>query len=99
MVAIGAIAIGGWGSPRADKSSFKVIGYYSLRAAMTADPAAVPFDRLTHVNLSFLNPDAGGEFAQDYSALAPFVDAAHRHAVQVLASIGGGGRIPIITTS
>jgi len=74
-----------------DRSAFRVIGYYSLRAAMTADPAAVPFDKLTHVNLSFLNPDPLGNFAQDYAALAPFVDAAHHSGVKVLVSIGGGG--------
>ena len=82
------------GHAQTDRSSFKVIGYYSLRAAMTADPASVPFDKLTHVNLSFLNPDASGNFTQDFSAVAPFVEAAHRHGVKVLASIGGGGAHP-----
>jgi chitinase len=73
---------------------FRIIGYYSLRAAMAADPAAVPFDKLTHVNLSFLNPEADGTFSRDFSALAPFVTAAHRRGVKVLASIGGGSAHP-----
>jgi GH18 family chitinase len=72
-------------------STFKVIGYYSLRAATTADPATVPFERLTHVNLSFLNPTPAGEYTQNLPALAPFVASAHAHGVKVLASIGGGG--------
>ena len=76
-------------------ATFKVIGYYSLRAAMSADVSTVPFDKLTHVNLSFLNPDAEGRFTQDYSAVAPFIEAAHRQRVKVLASIGGGGRHPV----
>jgi len=75
-------------------STFKVIGYYSLRAAMTADLSTVPFDKLTHVNLSFLNPTPAGEFVQDLSALGPFVEAAHQNRVKVLASIGGGGAHP-----
>jgi GH18 family chitinase len=61
---------------------------------MAADLSAVPFDQLTHVNLSFLNPDAQGAFNQDLSGLAPFVEAAHRSNVKVLASIGGGGAHP-----
>ena len=82
------------GQAQTNRASFKVIGYYSLRAAMAADLSTVPFDKLTHVNLSFLNPDAQGAFTQDLSGLAPFVEAAHRSNVRVLASIGGGGAHP-----
>jgi chitinase len=77
-----------------DAAPFRIIGYYSLRAASTADPSSVPFDRLTHINLSFLNPDAAGEFTQNLSGLKNFVDAAHQRNVKVLASIGGGGQHP-----
>jgi chitinase len=76
-----------------DRGGFRVIGYYSLRAAAAADLTTVPFDKLTHINLSFLNPDPAGNFTQDY-ALAPFIDAAHRNQVKVLVSIGGGGAHP-----
>ncbi len=78
----------------ADRSSFRIVGYYSLRAALTADPATVPFGKLTHINLSFLNPDASGEFTQDLSGLPSFVAAAHREGVKVLIAIGGGGERP-----
>lgn len=74
------------------KSNFKVVGYYSLKAAMTADLRTVPFNKLTHINLSFLNPDTLGNFNQDLSALEPFIEAAHKHGVKVLPSIAGGGR-------
>ena len=74
------------------KSDFRVVGYYSLKAAMTADLKTVPFDQLTHINLSFLNPDTLGNFNQDLSALAPFIKAAHKHHVKVLPSIAGGGK-------
>jgi GH18 family chitinase len=77
---------------KAAKKKFRVVGYYSLRSAMSADLKTVPFDRMTHINLSFLNPDTLGNFTQDLSALAPFIQAAHDKGVKVLPSIAGGGR-------
>ena len=94
VVAFVVLSSGMAGQAPVGRAPFRVIGYYSLRAAMTADPATVPFDRLTHVNLSFLNPDASGTFTQDLSRLAAFVDAAHQRDVKVLTSIGGGGAHP-----
>lgn len=76
------------------KDSFRIVGYYSLKAAMSAPPSQVPFEELTHVNLYFLNPDTLGNFTQDYSALKPFITAAHAHGVKVLMSIAGGGKHP-----
>lgn len=76
------------------KQDFKIIGYYSLELAMTADPKEVPFDELTHLNLYFLNPDTLGNFNHDYAALIPFIKTAHAKHVKVLVSIGGGGRHP-----
>ncbi len=75
-----------------EKSKFKVVGYYSLKAAMNADLKSVPFNELTHINLSFLNPDTSGKFNQDLAALVPFIKAAHAHKVKVLPSIAGGGK-------
>lgn len=37
-------------------TEFKVVGYYSLRSAMK-DFNDFPFNKVTHVNLWFLNPD------------------------------------------
>jgi len=96
IIAVGAVGAalpvgGSTGAGQNGRSSFKVIGYYSLRAATTADPASVPFNQLTHVNLSFLNPTPAGEYTQNLAALATFVAAAHASGVKVLASIGGGG--------
>lgn len=76
------------------KSAFKIVGYYSLTAATTADVKRVPFDKLTHINLWFLNPDSAGNFTRDFSGLAPFVKRAHRSKVKVLFSIGGGSKQP-----
>jgi chitinase len=73
---------------------FKIVGYYSLRAALTADVNTIPFDKLTHVNVYFLNPDTLGNFTTDLSGLAPFIKAAHAKNVKVLPSIAGGSRHP-----
>lgn len=73
------------------QDGFKVVGYYSLRAAMEGTRGA-PFKRLTHINLWFLNPDSLGNFTQDLSGLKPFIDKAHRKGVKVLFSIGGGSK-------
>jgi chitinase len=77
-----------------NEAPFKVVGYYSLQAAMTDTLSNVPFDQLTHINLWFLNPDSTGAFTQDFSLLAPFINAAHKKGVKVLASIGGGSPHP-----
>jgi GH18 family chitinase len=79
------------GSAWGQKNDFKVVGYYSLRAALE-NPKDVPFRHLTHVNLWFFNPDSLGNFTQDLSALAPFIKKAHRRDVKVLFSIGGGSK-------
>jgi GH18 family chitinase len=78
----------------AQMESFRVVGYYSLKEAMDAPPAQLPFAELTHVNLYFINPDSLGNFHQDYSKLEPFIAAAHDRGVKVLISIAGGGRHP-----
>lgn len=75
-------------------TKFKVVGYYSIRAALIADLNTVPFDKLTHINLYFLNPDTLGNFNTDLSGLIPFMKAAHAKNVKVLASIAGGRSHP-----
>ncbi len=71
-------------------SSFKIIGYYPIDQAMKANTSEVPFDKLTHIDLAFVNPDSSGNLNQDFSALIPFIKAAHSHNVKILYSIGGG---------
>jgi len=74
-------------------STFKVVGYYSLNAAMKERKSST-FKKLTHINLWFLNPDSLGNFTRDLSALETFVTRAHRKNVKVLFSIGGGSKHP-----
>jgi GH18 family chitinase len=73
--------------PEAD---FKIVGYFGVNAAMEADTSSFPFNKLTHINLAFVNPDASGNFNRNFDALVPFIKAAHSHDVKVLYSIGGG---------
>lgn len=79
-------------------STFRVVGYYSLQSAMTADLKNVPFNNVTHINLYFLNPDSSGNFTQGFAALIPFIKTAHTKNVKVLASIAGGGKHPYYAT-
>src|SRR5205085_8929714 len=71
-------------------SSFKIVGYYPIDQAMKADTSQVPFDKLTHIILAFVNPDSSGNLNQDFAALIPFAKAARTHNVKLLYSIGGG---------
>ncbi|MEP7110637.1 MAG: glycosyl hydrolase family 18 protein [Ferruginibacter sp.] len=81
-----------------DKSTFKIIGYYSLKSIMANVQTDVPFNKLTHINCWFLNPDSLGNFTEEFTALEPFINEAHTKNVKVLASIGGGSRHPYYHT-
>lgn len=81
------------GAQQTDRS-FKIVGYYSLKSAATADLSTVPFDKMTHINMYFLNPDSLGTFNFDFNTITPFIKAAHDHHVKVLPSIAGGGKHP-----
>lgn len=70
--------------------SFKIVGYYPFDEAMKVDTATMPFNRLTHIMLAFVNPDSAGNLKQDFNALKSFITAAHNRKVKVLYSIGGG---------
>jgi GH18 family chitinase len=42
------------------KTPFRIVGYYPLQLAMTDTLRNIPFDKLRHINLWFLNPDIIG---------------------------------------
>jgi GH18 family chitinase len=75
-------------------SSFKVIGYYFLNAALRdtvhADSNYLFLNKITHLNIAFLNPDTTGNFNLEL-AIDTLIKKAHDKKVKVLASIGGGG--------
>jgi chitinase len=74
-------------------SSFKIVGYYFLNAALKDTVHAdsnVFLDKITHLNIAFINPDSSGNFNPDLK-IDSFIKKAHDKDVKVLASIAGGG--------
>ena len=67
----------------------KVIGYLPINYIKTSDIDKIPFRKLTHLNLAFLNPDSSGNFFVPVE-LDLIVNKAHTNHVKVLVSIGGG---------
>ncbi len=72
---------------------FKVIGYLANWNFDDA-PAKIEWERLTHVNLAFANPDADANFSFEGADFTPVVEAAHQHDVKVFVSFAGGYLTP-----
>jgi GH18 family chitinase len=76
---------------------FKIIGYYLLGSILRdtlANTSDYTFlDKVTHINIAFINPDSSGNLPQNLP-IASFVNKAHSKGVKVLASIAGGGPHP-----
>lgn len=85
------------GKNKYPKTTFKVVGYYFLNSAIKdtvyADSNYLFLDRITHLNIAFINPDSAGNFKQDF-AIDTLIKKAHKKNVKVLASIAGGGPHP-----
>lgn len=72
--------------------SFKVIGYLPYyRFSWLND---IEFERLTHVNIAFANPDALGNLSVEGVDIAPAVSKAHQHGCKVFISLAGGYLTP-----
>lgn len=72
---------------------YRIVGYYFLRAAANGgnDSLTIAFlDKVTHLNIAFVNPDSSGKF-KEQAGISDLIKLAHRRNVKVLASIGGGG--------
>lgn len=76
-------------NPRANEDSFRVIAY--VTEGVVAD--IIPYQRLTHINYSFLIPNADGTFRRLANPwkLEQIVAQAHANGVKVLISVGGWG--------
>jgi chitinase len=61
-----------------------------LKDSMYADSNYLFLNKITHLNIAFINPDTDGNFNQQL-AVDSLVKKAHQKKVKVLASIGGGG--------
>ena len=70
---------------------FRIIGYFpSYRFSLQNE---MHFERLTHLNLSFLNPDANGNLVIDGQNIDPIVARARNlnPSIKVFIAIAGGG--------
>jgi len=66
----------------------KVIGYLPYYRFQLIDD--IKFDQLTHVNLSFANPDMDGNLSLGGRNIVPVIQAAHAENVEVFLSLAGG---------
>ena len=73
----------------AQQARFRVIGYLRLDNIVNRDADGIDYNKITHLNIAFINPDSAGNFSA-ISRLKKFVDKLHQHHVKVFASIGGG---------
>lgn len=75
----------------ANNSSARVVGYlpnWSYQAYKNID-----FSTLTHINISFCNPNSKGELQSGIpdSEMKALVEKAHSNNVKIMAALGGGG--------
>ena len=100
LLLIGTVAFG-QKSFRKQNTSFKIVGYYFLRSALNdtsyADSNYLFLNKVTHLNIAFINPDTSGNFDL-HLAIDTLIRKAHEKKVKVLASIGGGGYHPNFKT-
>lgn len=76
------------GSTALAAQSFKVVGYFpTYRFSWLTD---IEFDRVTHVNIAFANPDSTGALSCSGANIEPAVSTAHQHGCQVFVSLAGG---------
>ena len=73
-------------------SQFRVVGYVPLGRTMP-DFNQISFQRLTHLNIAFINPDSLGNIKIP-AGFDSLIKKAHEYGVKVLASIGGGSHNP-----
>lgn len=82
---------------KSGNKTFKIVGYYFLNAALSdsvhADSSYLFFNKITHLNIAFINPDSSGNFNQTLP-IDTLIKKGHQKKVKVLASIAGGGFHP-----
>jgi GH18 family chitinase len=76
-------------SPTSSPAAFRVVAY----ATAAIFPAAIPYDKLTHINYAFLIPNEDGSFVDMLNnwKVGELVRLAHENKVKVLISVGGWG--------
>ena len=71
------------------QAQFKVVGYIWSRKNMVQDLKKIDLDKITHLNIAFINPTPEGDF-KDVPGLDTVVQIAHQKNIKVLMSCGGG---------
>ena len=73
-------------------SQFRIVGYVPLGKTIP-DFSKIAFDRITHLNIAFINPDSTGNvtYREGFDSL---IQKAHEFNIKVLASVGGGSFNP-----
>ncbi|MCW3119638.1 MAG: hypothetical protein JWM28_3720, partial [Chitinophagaceae bacterium] len=75
---------------------FRVIGYvHPWKDA--PDMTKISFQKITHLNIAFLNPDSAGNLVIP-GGFDTLIKTSHQFQVKVLASIGGGSHNPYYAT-
>ena len=72
-----------------NRNKFRVVGYFRYEGNLIEQASAISFNKITHLNVAFINPDSNGTFIAN-ADLKKVAAMAHRKGVQILASIGGG---------
>lgn len=73
------------------QAQFKVVGYIRSNGDITGDMRKVDLNRITHLNIAFINPEPDGHF-KEMPVLDSVISIAHAHNIKVLMSCGGGSR-------
>lgn len=77
--------------------SFKVVGYLPHYRFSWLDD--IEFERLTHVNIAFANPDDQGNLSCEGVNISPAVAKAHQHGCKVFISLAGGYLTPEVNAN
>jgi chitinase len=77
-------------------AQFRVIGYlHPWKSA--PDMTKIAFEKITHLNIAFVNPDSTGKLLLP-AGFDTIINTAHQQKVKVLVSIGGGSHNPYYTS-
>lgn len=76
--------------PGRSNAQFKVLGYIWSKTNMVQDLKNIDLEKITHLNIAFVNPGPDGSF-KALPAIDTAVKIAHLKNIKVLMSCGGGG--------
>lgn len=74
--------------PENNAGKFKVVGYMFAYGDLDVAAAKLDFDKITHLNVAFINPDETGKFTAP-EGLVGVINRAHAKNVKVLFSLAG----------